>query len=108
MIGFISLVLCQMSSVDANQPDDQVRNGKALYIEHKCQICHGYNGCAPVGDGYPIIAGQNPTYFVRQVLDIGEGVRDNGQSKLMRPMVKPLTRSDVDTIALYLSTQSCG
>ena len=108
IVCILLIALCPMMSVAAKEISNGGSHGKKLYTEHKCQICHGPTGCNPVRDGYPVIAGQNGTYLARQIFDIAEGVRDNSQSKLMRPMVKSISRKDVNAIAEYLSTQRCG
>jgi cytochrome c len=83
----------------------ELPDGATLYIRHQCHICHGEHGREPARSGYPVIAGQDRRYLVRQILDIRDGVRENGQASLMRAMVKPITEQEVETIADYLSTQ---
>ena len=80
-------------------------DGEALYRKHKCPICHGIDGNVAVRDGYPILAGQNKTYLINQTIDIRDGVRDNSQSRLMRPLTLRLTRPEIEIIADYLSRQ---
>jgi cytochrome c len=80
-------------------------DGEALYRKHKCPICHGIKGSVSVRDGYPVLAGQNKIYLLNQTIDIRDGVRDNGQTRLMRPMVLKLSRREIEKIADYLSEQ---
>jgi cytochrome c len=81
--------------------------GKSLYTQRNCQICHGTRGCMPAQDGYPVVAGQNRTYLINQILDIRDGVRENGRSHLMRPLTTLLTDDEVKSIASYLSGETC-
>ena len=80
-------------------------NGAALYTQYQCHICHGEHGEHPARGGYPIIAGQDRIYLVQQILDIRDGVRDNAQTDLMRPMVKSISNEEAEAIAAYLSVQ---
>jgi cytochrome c len=80
-------------------------DGEALYIKHQCHICHGEQGRHPTVSGYPIVAGQDRRYLIRQITDIRDGVRDNGQTNLMRPLVKLVTDTEIIAIAKYLSAQ---
>jgi cytochrome c553 len=80
-------------------------DGEALYRKHKCPICHGIDGSVAVRDGYPVLSGQNKTYLINQTIDIRDGVRDNGQARLMRPLTLRLTRAEIEKIADYLSRQ---
>ena len=78
-------------------------DGEELYKEYNCAICHGAEGRAPTRDGYPVISGQNSTYLVNQISDIRDGIRVNGRSKLMRPLVKALTHEEIEAIATFLN-----
>lgn len=101
-LGAMLLVVI-FSSVDglAQSPD----NGATLYREHGCAVCHGKSGLVPERSTYPVLAGQSKDYLVNQIMDIRDGVRENGQSRLMRPMVAQLTREQIEAIAIYLSAQ---
>ncbi len=84
---------------------EEALDGEALYTKHQCHICHGEQGRHPTVRGYPIVAGQDSRYLIRQITDIRDGVRDNGQTNLMRPMMKPVSNKEIVAIAKYLSTQ---
>jgi cytochrome c len=79
-------------------------DGALLYKQYQCHICHGESGTQPAEEGYPIVAGQKKSYVIRQLIDIRDGVRDNGQSRLMRPLTASMTDSEAAAIAEYLST----
>lgn len=76
--------------------------GAALYAKSGCVGCHGPDGIKPVA-GYPVIGGQKKNYLVLQIKEIRDGVRTNGPSRIMRPMVTRLTDADIDAIAEHLS-----
>ena len=101
--GFLFLLVS--ASFGVAQTASASLDGEALYRKHKCPICHGINGNVAVRDGYPILAGQNKTYLINQTIDIRDGVRDNSQSRLMRPLTLRLTRLEIEKIADYLSRQ---
>ncbi len=94
------LVIVSTSTVRADP-----LNGAALYTRYQCHICHGEHGEHPARGGYPVIAGQDRIYLVQQILDIRDGVRDNAQTDLMRPMVKSISDVEAAAIAEYLSVQ---
>ncbi len=81
-------------------------DGEALYKKHGCAICHGVDGRSPTRDGYPAVAGQNRLYLVNQMIDIRDGIRNNGKSQLMRPLIKTLSREEIQTIAEFLSSHN--
>ena len=94
-----------MTTVIREYLDDTLkRAGALLYKQFQCQLCHGEGGARPVEDGYPIVAGQNKSYAVRQLIDIRDGVRDNGQTRLMRPLMESMTDAEAAAIAEYLYT----
>ena len=78
--------------------------GELLYKKFQCHICHGEDAASPERMAYPVIARQNKSYLIQQLIDIRDGVRDNGQTRLMRPVVQSLTDVEVEAIAHYLST----
>ena len=80
-------------------------NGAALYTQYQCHVCHGEHGEHPARGGYPVIAGQDRIYLVQQIKDIRDGVRDNAQTDLMRPMVKSISDVEAAAVAEYLSVQ---
>ena len=82
--------------------ESQSPNGAILYKQFQCHICHGEGGRRSVEEGYPVIAGQNKNYLIRQLIDIRDGVRDNGQTRLMRPLIADMTDADAAAIADYL------
>lgn len=89
---------CFLPGVSAAGPD-----GAALYRAYRCALCHGPAGCTPARDTYPVIAGQNRAYLVRQMLDIQTGARYNGSSRVMRNLIETLTRPEAEAIAAYLA-----
>ena len=52
--------------------------GAALFKAKGCLTCHGEDGSHPVIQDYPVIAGQNANYLLRQMRDIRDGRRTNG------------------------------
>lgn len=100
------LILCfylaPVACIAANE--SQTPDGALLYKQFQCHICHGEGGTRPAEEGYPIVAGQKKSYLIRQLIDIRDGVRDNGRSRLMRPLTALMTDAEAAAIAEYLST----
>lgn len=75
----------------------------ALFREKGCAACHGADGSHPVSPDYPVIAGQNQAYLLRQMKDIRDGVRSNGLSTVMRATVTGVSDEDFGRIAEWLA-----
>jgi cytochrome c553 len=67
-----------------------------------CAACHGpdLRGVGPI----PGIAGNSPTYVVRQLYDLKNGARSGTGSVLMKPTVEKLSVEDMVSIAAYLAS----
>jgi len=68
-----------------------------------CGTCHGADlkGLGPV----PPLAGRSPSYTVRQLFDLQQGVRKGTWSALMTSAVAKLTVDDMIAIAAYTSSR---
>lgn len=68
-----------------------------------CGTCHGpdLKGLGPV----PPLAGRSPSYTVRQLFDLQQGVRKGTWSPLMKAAVDKLTIDDMIAIAAYTSSR---
>lgn len=75
-----------------------------LFREKKCTICHGIDANSPMAQDYPKLAGQNKEYTMQQIKDIQSGKRTNGQSALMKSMMKPVREAEIALIAEWLGT----
>ena len=77
-----------------------VRHGDKSRLLTPCASCHGV-----VGQGGKLeasaLAGQNPQYFVRTLLDYQSGVRHNDSAKGMAAFAKKLSRSEIEALATY-------
>jgi cytochrome c553 len=76
--------------------------GAKLYDDTGCAACHGPDGIKPL-PSYPVVGGQKKNYLVLQIKEIRDGIRTNGPSKIMRPVVASLSDADIDALADYLS-----
>jgi cytochrome c len=79
--------------------------GAALFKSKGCPTCHGQDGSHPVIQDYPVIAGQNANYLLRQMRDIRDGRRTNGLSQMMREAVAPVTDEEFSSISAWLALQ---
>lgn len=77
-----------------------VRHGDKTRLITPCASCHGV-----VGQGGKLeasaLAGQNPLYVVRTLLDYQSGVRHNDSAKGMSAFAKKLSRSEIEALAAY-------
>ena len=79
--------------------------GGALYGERGCGNCHGVGGENPISDEFPVLAGQNRDYLIRQFMDIQSGARDSGLAPRMRALVQDISEEEITAIAGYLSNR---
>ncbi|MDP3425540.1 MAG: c-type cytochrome [Burkholderiaceae bacterium] len=87
------------------QPNDVaaetlVRFGDKSRLITPCASCHGVAGQGGKLEA-SALAGQNPLYFVRTLLDYQSGVRHNDSVKGMRASAKKLSRSEIEALATY-------
>jgi len=68
-----------------------------------CGTCHGADlkGLGPI----PPLAGRSPSYTVRQMFDMQQGVRKGPWSALMKSAVEKLTIDDMIAIAAYTASR---
>jgi cytochrome c553 len=89
-------------------PPGSVKRGETLVTggggkTTQCAVCHGADlrGLGPV----PGIAGRSPSYMVRQLYDMQQGVRGGVWTDLMKPVVANLSSADMLAIAAYAATK---
>ena len=90
-------------------PTGSVKKGEALVTTGgagrttQCAVCHGADlrGLGPV----PGIAGRSPSYMVRQLYDMQQGVRKGVWADLMKPVVANLSNADMLAIAAYAASK---
>lgn len=67
-----------------------------------CAACHNADGNS-VNPLWPKLAGQHPSYIVKQLKDFKDGVR---QDPVMAPMAMPLSEQDMEDLAAYFASQT--
>ncbi|MBX9633900.1 MAG: cytochrome c4 [Magnetospirillum sp.] len=77
--------------------------GKQLYLTKTCVACHGKDGMKPLLKTYPALAGQDKAYIVAQAKDIQGGIRKNGGSNAMQPVMHLVSDAELDSIAEFLA-----
>ena len=89
-------------------PPGSIAKGEALVTTGggktvACGTCHGddLKGLGPI----PPLAGRSPSYTVRQLFDLQQGVRKGPWSALMKSAVEKLTVDDMIAIAAYTSSR---
>jgi cytochrome c553 len=109
------------ASFVAYVPTGSIRQGEALVttggatiVDGKivagktvaCITCHGPE-LKGMNDSPPL-AGRSPSYLVRQLYDIQQGMRKSPLSQSMLPVVANLTNEDFVAIAAYVSSRRAG
>jgi cytochrome c len=79
-------------------------DGAKLFQERTCWSCHGKDAKKPLLPEYPKIAGQNVKYIERQMLDIKNGVRTNGNSAAMKGVMGIVSEAEIKEIAAYVAS----
>lgn len=77
-----------------------VRKGDPSRLLTPCASCHGVKGQGGKLEA-SALAGQNPLYFTRTLLDYQSGVRSNDAAKGMSTFAKKLTRGEIEALATY-------
>ena len=89
-------------------PRGSIARGKAIVTTgaNKTSACEGCHGPDLRGGGiFPNIAGQWPSYVVRQIYEIQTGSRTGANAAVnMRPVVRRLAPDDLIDVAAYLAT----
>lgn len=67
-----------------------------------CAACHGATGNGNERQGYPKLAGLDAGYLVHELASFKDGTRQNG---IMEPIAKQLSRSDMEDLAAWFSSQ---
>lgn len=81
----------------------RVAKGKDLYVELKCNTCHGDEGKGK-GSLFPVLGGQHKDYLAKTLSDLKSGVRNNDATMMMAPVAKKLDAKQIEAVAEYLST----
>jgi cytochrome c553 len=75
-------------------------NGKT--VSEACAPCHGADGNSKTA-GTPNLAGQQPIYFVAATQEYLTGKRESAP---MDPMLRKLSKLDIESVALYFASQT--
>lgn len=67
-----------------------------------CAACHGQGGASPIDPTYPVLAGQNARYMVRQLELIQSGERP---VPLMTGQLDGKSQQDLEDLAAYFAAQ---
>ena len=94
-------------AAQAIDPAQLVRKGDPARLLTPCASCHGVAGQGGHREA-SALAGQNPLYFVRTLLDYQTGLRANDSAKGMRTFAKKLTRSEIEALATYYADLPAG
>jgi len=94
---YASLTPVPASKADIFSPYER---GKVVSAE--CASCHGADGNSKTS-GVPNLAGQQPRYFVAATQEYLTGAR---ASAPMDPMLRKLSKLDLESVALYYASQT--
>ena len=68
-----------------------------------CSTCHGKNLRGQ--NAVPGIAGRSPSYLMRQLYDMKQGLRNGTGSQLMKPVLLNLSESDLTSLVAYVASR---
>jgi cytochrome c553 len=94
---YASLPPIPAGNVQVFSPYDR---GKVVAAD--CANCHGADGNSKIA-GTPNLAGQQPRYFVTATQEYLTGAR---QSAPMDPMLRKMSKLDLESVALYYASQT--
>lgn len=77
-----------------------VRKGDPSRLLTPCASCHGVAGQGGNREA-SALAGQNPLYFARTLLDYQSGLRANDSAHGMSTFAKKLSRTEIEALATY-------
>lgn len=89
--------------LDPAPTEDELAAGAKIYKKLGCRSCHGKEGEKTSNKIYPIIAGLDRTYLVRQMTEMRDKVRTGGKVKLMFGVIKRADDDDIAAMATWLS-----
>lgn len=90
-------------AMDPQPSTDEIATGAANYKKLGCVACHGVDGKKASVPTYPSLAGLQRDYLIRQMTDMRDGLRVNGQSKLMLNIIRKADDAAIVSLATYLS-----
>ena len=91
-------------------PVGSVKKGEALVTTGgggkttACTVCHGAD-LQRAWDRCPASPAARPSYMVRQLYDMQQGIRKGVWTDLMKPVVAKLTNDDMLAIAAYTASK---
>jgi cytochrome c553 len=84
--------------------DTRIAEGKTIY-ERDCSDCHKPKGEGVKEKFYPVLAGQHYRYLLRQMEDIRDGYRRNGDPDMVKT-IKKYRNDKLMGVAAYLASLS--
>lgn len=89
--------------LDPAPTEEELAAGEKAYKQLGCRSCHGADATRASNKAYPIIAGLNREYLIRQMTDMRDKVRTGGKTKLMLGVIRRASDEDIAAIATWLS-----
>lgn len=80
-------------------PPGTLNRGKEVAAKYQCATCHGPNleGRGPV----PPLAGRSPSYAMRQLFDMKQGIRHGPWAELMKPVVNGMSVPEMMAVSAF-------
>ena len=89
--------------LDPAPTEDELAEGAKMYKRLGCRACHGKEGESGVKPAYPVIASMDRDYLIRQMTDIRDKVRTDGNARLMYGVIRRADDDDIAAMATWLS-----
>jgi cytochrome c553 len=96
-------LLCALSSLPLSAPAFAEGSAEAGQTKSAtCVACHGVDGNS-VNPQWPTLAGQHPSYILKQLKAFKSGAR---QDPLMSPMAMTLSEQDMQDLSAYFASKT--
>ncbi len=82
--------------------EQQIADGRQMFTRD-CADCHQAQGQGNKEKGYPVLAGQHYRYLLRQMQDIRDGYRQNGDPNMAKAIAK-YKNDSLQGMAAFLSS----
>lgn len=89
--------------LDPPATPEETEAGAKAYKTLGCIACHSKDGTKPTNKAYPAIAGLQKDYLIRQMTEMRDKIRVNGQSKLMFGIISKADDAQIAAMATWLS-----
>lgn len=93
---------CAQKKDNLNRGADIYRRGDIQKHITACIACHGPDGSGNAQAGFPLVAGQNARYTLKQLHAFRDKTRKNDISSIMHDITSHMSNEDMQAVADYI------